>query len=94
MFCRIFANISCSDKITSSYLQSNDTLASLDLLLIKLSSCFVCVFHTDVDLCVHPFGLCLRQKAHVKTLLNVTKACAVCTRFLTMLASASSEVWT
>lgn len=41
------------------YLQSDDTLASLDLLIIKVSSLFVCIFHSDIDLCVNAFSLSL-----------------------------------
>lgn len=43
----------------SIYLQSDDTLASLDLLIIKVSSLFVCIFHSDINLCVDAFRLCL-----------------------------------
>ena len=49
--------------ITShSYLQSNDTLTGLDLLIVEMSSLFVCIFHPDVNLWVHTFGLSLTEK--------------------------------
>lgn len=53
------------DFITShshSYLQSNDTLTSLDLLIVKMSSLFVCIFHPDINFCVNTFGLCLTER--------------------------------
>lgn len=90
-----------------SYLQSNDTLTSLDLLIVKMSSLFVCIFHANVNFCVHTFGLCLRQKTHAGQRADVTFVsfnntkcvCQEAVNFgtlysLTMLARASSVVWT
>lgn len=46
---------------SSSYLQSDDTLTSLYLLVVEMPRLFVSIFHPNIDFCVHTFGLCLKR---------------------------------
>ncbi len=46
-------------------LKSDDTLASLHLLFIKLFMLLVCIFHTNVKVCFHAFGLCLLKNEEI-----------------------------
>lgn len=63
---------------SSSYLQSNDTLTSLYLLVVEMPCLFVSIFHPNIDFCVHTFGLCLKRydmqvKGLVWTLIRCLK---------------------
>lgn len=51
-----------SEACSLNYLQSNDTLTSLDLLSVEMPCLFIGVFHPNIDFCVHAFGLCLYKE--------------------------------
>lgn len=44
-----------------SYLKSNNTLASLHLLIIKTPFLLICIFHSNVNLCIKTFSFCLEK---------------------------------
>lgn len=47
--------------VTLAHLQADDALPRLHLLLIKRPLLLVCIFHSDVDLCLAAFSLGLTE---------------------------------